>query len=463
MSLDAVLDVARHGGGDGLQGGALHLGREARTALSGGPRVARRERLCHDPRLPARGRRGGVRGNRPTAALEPRQHDASGNRQLAAGLAVDGHHAGIGLGAAHPEGNAALRLAGQGAGGAPADAGRCRASEGALHHRDPHRHRRDALGAHRVAARHSPHPRRTRAHPGDHRPELPRQAGDEDAPGAGTGLERTAVDHRRGAHSVRAGDEHPGAAEPEPGRTAEDRRRGHRRLGRRLALDAGFREPGSAVAASGRTGPRDCFRRQGTARTPDHLSALRQRRGHLGGRRLAQRGARQDRRRRPAAHGRLVPGRRHAAAHRSARAHPRAAEPGFGGCAGAHRSRGSRRRSGLDGSRDRAPDSRPWRRFQRRRPSRRPASPRAERQRRLLRRQPQHQLHQHLLLQVPVLRLLEGQAGGESARQALRPERRGNPAANPRSRGPGAAPKCACRAASIRSTPAPPTWTSCAR
>ena len=67
-------------------------------------------------------------------------------------------------------------------------------------------------------------------------------------------LERAPVDHRGGAHPVRAGDEHPGAAEP-AGRIARqaDRRR-HQRLGRRVAGDAGSRQPGGAVARAGRAG-----------------------------------------------------------------------------------------------------------------------------------------------------------------------------------------------------------------
>ena len=44
-----------------------------------------------------------------------------------------------------------------------------------------------------------------------------------------------------------------------------------------------------------------------------------------------------------------------------------------------------------------------------------------QRRRRQLRRQPQHQLHQHLLLPLPVLRLLQGQDARGAARRALRP------------------------------------------
>ena len=55
---------------------------------------------------------------------------------------------------------------------------------------------------------------------------------------------------------------------------------------------------------------------------------------------------------------------------------------------------------------------------------RRSCAGRCQRRHGQLRRQPQHQLHQHLLFPLPVLRLLEGQAQRESARPALRPRPR---------------------------------------
>ena len=82
---------------------------------------------------------------------------------------------------------------------------------------------------------------------------------------------------------------------------------------------------------------------------------------------------------------------------------------------------------------------------------------------RQLRRQPQHQLHQHLLLPLPVLRLLQGQARRAPARPAYDLDRRRDRA--PRAAKPGSAapPKSACRAASIRATPATPISRSAAR
>ena len=69
-------------------------------------------------------------------------------------------------------------------------------------------------------------------------------------------------------------------------------------------------------------------------------------------------------------------------------------------------------------------------------------------------RQPQHQLHQHLLLPLPVLRLLQGQAVGEPARAALRSDAATKSARACARRGSAARPKSACRAASIPTTPA---------
>ena len=84
-----------------------------------------------------------------------------------------------------------------------------------------------------------------------------------------------------------------------------------------------------------------------------------------------------------------------------------------------------------------APDSRARRRLQRGRAGGGQAARRSQRRRCQLRGQPQYQLHQHLLLQVPLLRLLQGQAGREPARAPVRPRPRGDPAPRARSVGPG--------------------------
>ena len=80
----------------------------------------------------------------------------------------------------------------------------------------------------------------------------------------------------------------------------------------------------------------------------------------------------------------------------------------------------------------------------------------------LLRRRAQHQLHQHLLLPLRLLRLLQGQAGGQPARLALRSHHRTRSCgARPRP-GTAAPPKSACRAASIPTIPASTISTSAA-
>ncbi len=66
---------------------------------------------------------------------------------------------------------------------------------------------------------------------------------------------------------------------------------------------------------------------------------------------------------------------------------------------------------------------------------RRCAAARGVRRRRLLCRDPQHQLHQHLFVQMPVLRLLEGQDEREPARAALQSVARGDRHAGERSLG----------------------------
>ena len=62
-----------------------------------------------------------------------------------------------------------------------------------------------------------------------------------------------------------------------------------------------------------------------------------------------------------------------------------------------------------------------------------------------------------------LLRVLEGQAQREPAGGALRPRLSTRSPAAASRRGSAARPRCACRAASTPSTPAPPTWTSAGR
>ena len=87
----------------------------------------------------------------------------------------------------------------------------------------------------------------------------------------------------------------------------------------------------------------------------------------------------------------------------------------------------------------------------------RPAQAR-ERRHRLVRREPEHQLHQHLLLPLPVLRVLQGEDEREPARHTRTTWAWTKSCAASRGgMGARARPKSACRAASTRSTPARPT------
>ena len=79
--------------------------------------------------------------------------------------------------------------------------------------------------------------------------------------------------------------------------------------------------------------------------------------------------------------------------------------------------------------------SRPRPRGRRRRRARRRAAPRDRRRRRHVRAQPQHQLHERVHVQVPVLRVLEGPAVAEPARHAVPAHaRRHRRSASPRQR-----------------------------
>ena len=73
----------------------------------------------------------------------------------------------------------------------------------AVHQRHPDRHRRDAARARRIPARAARAARALRSSAGDHRPELPRQAGDRDGAGAGAVARGSSVDDRARAPRLR--------------------------------------------------------------------------------------------------------------------------------------------------------------------------------------------------------------------------------------------------------------------
>ena len=176
LSPEAVLTIARAGAAAGCTEALFTLGdkpelryRAAREALAA---------LGHDDDdlLPARDVRAGAEGDRAAAARQSRHHDARRDRVAARGVGEHGHHAGIEQRSAVRAGRRALRLARQGAGGAAGDDAHRRRTGGAVHHRHPDRHRRDARRAAGIAAR-DPRPAcASRPHPGSDRAELPRQA-----------------------------------------------------------------------------------------------------------------------------------------------------------------------------------------------------------------------------------------------------------------------------------------------
>ena len=88
---------------------------------------------------------------------------------------------------------------------------------------------------------------------------------------------------------------------------------------------------------------------------------------------------------------------------------------------------------------------------------------RGERRSRQLRGQSQHQLHQRLLLPLPLLRVLQGQARRASARRCPTRWISRRSRAAPAKPGSGARPRSACRAASTRTTPGRPISTSAGR
>ena len=200
--------------------------------------------------------------------------------------------------------------------------------------------------------------------------------------------------------------------------------------------DARLRQSRGAVAAPRAARGGDRERRQVPAGAPDDLSGLRARGRALGRRVAARAPAGRDRCRGLSARRRLADRIVHRAAGARARAAGgqgarRARQRAHRGAAGARRGRRGPGRSRCHGAVRRA-----RRGFRARLRAGRRTEPPPARRARQLRRQPQHQLHQRLLLQVPVLRLLQGQGARSPARHALRSRRRGAHA--PRGRGLGA-------------------------
>ena len=172
------------------------------------------------------------------------------------------------------QGRPALRQPGQGSQGqAPRPRGR-RAQQRPLHHRHPHRHRRDARRASRLDLRDPQGVPRVRRHPGSHRAELPRQAGHEDARHPRRRTRGPGRHHRGHPPRPRPEGARPGAAQPRRRPAPADPGRGHRRLGRRLAADPGPRQPRTSLAPDRRARPAHRRRRLHAARAAHDLPAV---------------------------------------------------------------------------------------------------------------------------------------------------------------------------------------------
>ena len=199
--------------------------------------------------------------DRAPATSQPRRDVERGPGGGARGLRLDGTDAGDRVRAALRTGDAALRLAGQAA-RAPARDDRPRRRAGdPVHVRRPDRHRRDAARTARGAGGDRRPGPPVRPRPGGDRPELPRQAGDEDGRPSGAVARRPAVDRGRRATDPAGERPRPVPAEPELRRLPAPPRRRHRRLGRDLAGHRRPREPGGAVAGDRATRRGDGGRR----------------------------------------------------------------------------------------------------------------------------------------------------------------------------------------------------------
>ena len=457
------LPLARGGAGDRprrrrgrLHRGAVHPRRQAGAALAPGARGAGGAGARDDHRLPGRHVRAGAEGDRAAAARQPRRDDAATRSPRCA---------------RSPPARASCWKA-------PA---RGSASPARSHHGSPDKHPAARLEVLRLAgelrvpfttgiligigetraerieallaiARSA---RAARPYPGSHHPELPRQAGHQAGGGGGAGPRRPALDHRRGAAGAGRGDAHPGAAQPLARRLPAAGRGGSERLGRRLPGDARPCEPGGALAASGGAG----------RRAPPRPARC----WCSGCRSIPTTSARPSAGSRPRSPPRCA-----------APATPKASRAATTGRPARRRCRCCRRRAwprpmrrwpaswtappaarGSIAPRDHArcsPRAMPTRRMSPRRPTR---CARDVRRDDPLRRQPQHQLHQHLHLPLHVLRLLQGQDARGAARPGLRPRPCARSSAAPRRPGPAARPRSACRAASTRTTPARPMTAIC--
>ena len=283
MTLDEVVGVARRGAEAGCREALFTLGDKPESRYPQARAELGRARLSDDDRLPGGRSPCRVRRQRSVASRQPRGRHAGRAAGSARGVPVAGDDAGKRLPAAAGARTGPPRLARQGPGRAPGDAADGGGAGDSLHLRHSDRHRRNPRRAHRIASGAARPARRARARTGDHRPELPGQAGHADGGRARAAARGSAVDDRLRAVDLRSRHADPGAAQPDPGPFRGPDPRRHQRLGRRVAGDAGPRQSGGAVAAPGGAGARDRARGQGADRAADGLSGLREAARRVGG------------------------------------------------------------------------------------------------------------------------------------------------------------------------------------
>ena len=454
-----------------LPRGPLHPGRGARGPLPGGPALARRPRLRLDRRLPG-GRLPRSSATRPASSPTPTPAPSgpttsAGCRAVSAsqGMMLESLDPDLDCHRGAPDKTPERRLATLEAAGTPRHP---------LHHRPPRRHRRDPR---RTVSRPSvPSPTPTGRH--GHVQEVIVQ---NFLPKPGTAMHNApALPARRAAWTIAVArlvlppDVHVQA----PPNLSDD-----------LAplLDSGIDDWGGVSPVTvdhvnpERAWPALDILRAATEaaghgpRPPPHrLSRVRPRSASAGSTRHALPGARPLRRRGPGPRRRLVLGRDGRPAG-PARSRDRSRESvrsvrSVRSCRSFRYASNRCRRRGGRGARRRQPRPGAWART-RSSPSSGPGAPRSGPwprwptssgaddggRRRHLGGQPQHQLHQRLHLQVPVLRLLQGPALAQPPGRALPPRAERHHRPGRRGRGAPAPPRSASRAASTPTSTATTT------
>ena len=462
LTVDEALAIAREGAEAGCREALFTLGDKPELRYRAARDELARTRVPDDRRLPRARRGSGAARDRAAAAREPR---ACSTTTSSLALREVCPSQGIMLETTSDRLSAArrppLRLARQGSRRPHRRDRTGRAAAHPVHQRHPDRHRRDPARARRGADRAARPAPRARAPAGGDRPELPREARHEDGGRGRADARRPPLDDRRraprccrptsrcrrrpnlsgddfpallaagiddfgGVSPVTPDHVNPEAPWPDVARLEAACAAAGRTLLPRLAVYPRFLADPETWLSDGTRGP--------SLAASDGLGLARRERwttGTVPEPPPAWRGGR-----RPQPVGGVSP------------AFERALERA--------EARSAARRGRRDG-----PAVGPRARGRAARRRRRPPARRARRRPRHLRRLPERQLHERLLLPLRLLRLLQGQARREPARPRLPPERRrGRP---PRRRGlvSAAPPRSACRAGSTPASPGAGTSSCC--